>query len=91
MLYTERLAAAGLAPSVGSHGDAYDNAAAESAIGLSKTAVIGQRDRWQTLDAVEFATLRWVDWSSRRRLIEPIGFVPPAGYEAHYFQRASVA
>lgn len=78
MRYTERLADAGIAPSVGSRGDAYDNAMAESVSGLYKTEVIGRRDRWQTLEAVEFATLRWVDWFNHRRLLGPIGFVPPA-------------
>jgi putative transposase len=91
MRYTERLADAGIAPSVGSRGDAYDNAVAESVIGLYKTEVIGRRDRWQTLEAVEFATLRWVDWFNHRRLLGPIGFVPPAEYEATYYQQAAVA
>jgi transposase InsO family protein len=91
MRYTERLADAGIAPSVGSRGDAYDNAVAESVIGLYKTEVIGRRDRWQTLEAVEFATLRWVDWFNHRRLLGPIGFVPPAEHEANYYQQASVA
>ena len=91
MRYTERLADAGIAPSVGSRGDAYDNAVAESVIGLYKTEVIGRRDRWRTLEAVEFATLRWVDWFNHRRLFGPIGFVPPAEHEAHYYQQASVA
>ena len=91
MRYTERLADAGIAPSVGSRGDAYDNAVAESVIGLYKTEVIGRRDRWQTLEAVEFATLRWVDWFNHRRVLGPIGFVPPAEHEANYYQQASVA
>jgi len=78
-------------PSVGSRGDAYDNAVAESVIGLYKTEVIGRRDRWQGLDAVEFATLRWVDWFNHRRLLGSIGFVPPAEHEAHYYQQVSVA
>jgi len=91
MRYTERLADAGIAPSVGSRGDAYDNAVAESVIGLYKAEVIGRRDRWQTLEAVEFATLRWVDWFNHRRLLGPIGFVPPAEHEANYYQQASVA
>ena len=64
---------------------------AESVIGLSKTEVIGQRDRWQTPEAVEFATLRWVDWFNPRRLLGPIGFVPPAEHEANYYQRVSAA
>lgn len=91
MRYTERLADAGIAPSVGSRGDAYDNAVAESVIGLYKTEVIGRRDRWQTLEAVEFATLRWVDWFNHRRLLGPIGFVPPAECEARYYQQVAVA
>jgi putative transposase len=91
MRYTERLADAGIAPSVGSRGDSYDNALAESVIGLYKTEVIGRRDRWQSLEAVEFATLRWVDWFNHRRLLGPIGFVPPAEFEASYYQQVSVA
>ncbi len=91
MRYTERLVDAGVAPSVGSRGDSYDNAMAESIIGLYKTEVIGRRDRWRSLDAVEFATLRWVDWFNHRRLLGPIGFVPPAEFEASYYQQVSVA
>ena len=91
MRYTERLADAGIAPSVGSRGDSYDNALAESLIGLYKTEVIGRRDRWASVEAVEFATLRWVDWFNHRRLLGPIGFVPPADYEARYYQAAAVA
>lgn len=91
MRYTERLGDAGIAPSVGSRGDSYDNALAESVIGLYKTEVIGRRDRWRGLEAVEFATLRWVDWFNHRRLLGPIGHVPPAEYEANYYQQADVA
>jgi transposase InsO family protein len=91
MRYTERLADAHIAPSVGSRGDSYDNALAESVIGLYKTEVIGRRDRWRNLEAVEFATLRWVDWFNHRRLLGPIGFVPPAEFEASYYQQVSVA
>ena len=91
MRYTERLADAGIAPSVGSRGDAYDNAVAESVIGLYKTEVIGRRDGWRSLEAVEFATLRWVDWFNHRRLLGSIGFVPPAEHEARYYQQVSVA
>jgi transposase InsO family protein len=91
MRYTERLADAGIAPSVGSRGDSYDNALAESVIGLYKTEVIGRRDRWRSLEAVEFATLRWIDWFNHRRLLGPIGWVPPAEFEASYYQQASVA
>jgi putative transposase len=91
MRYTERLADAGIAPSVGSRGDSYDNALAESLIGLYKTEVIGRRDRWAGIEAVEFATLRWVDWFNHRRLLGPIGHVPPAEHEANYYQQAAVA
>ena len=82
MRYTERLADAGIEPSVGSRGDSYDNALAESIIGLFKTEVIQRKGPWRHLEAVEFATLDWVDWFNTRRLLEPIGYVPPAEYEA---------
>lgn len=91
MRYTERLTDAGIAPSVGSRGDSYDNALAESVICLYKTEVIGRRDRWRNLEAVDFATLRWVDWFNHRRLLGPIGFVPPAEFETSYYQQVSVA
>jgi putative transposase len=91
MRYTDRLADAGIAPSVGSRGDSYDNALAESVIGLFKTEVIRRRGPWRHLDAVEFATLDWVDWFNTRRLLEPIGYVPPAEYEARYYEQAAVA
>jgi putative transposase len=91
MRYTDRLADAAIAPSVGSRGDSYDNALAESVIGLFKTEVIRRRGPWRTLEAVEFATLTWVDWFNTRRLLEPIGYVPPAEYEAQYYQQAKVA
>jgi putative transposase len=91
MRYTDRLADAGIAPSVGSRGDAYDNALAESVIGLFKTEVIQRLGPWRNLDGVEFATLRWVDWFNTRRLLEPIGYVPPAEYEAQYYEQAAVA
>jgi transposase InsO family protein len=84
MRYTERLADAGIEPSVGSRGDSYDNALAESVIGLFKTEVIQRKGPWRHLEAVEFATLDWVDWFNTRRLLEPIGYVPPAEYEARY-------
>jgi transposase InsO family protein len=84
MRYTERLADAGIAPSVGSRGDSYDNALAESIIGLFKTEVIQRKGPWRHLQAVEFATLNWVDWFNTRRLLEPIGYVPPAEFEARY-------
>jgi transposase InsO family protein len=85
MRYTERLADAGIEPSVGSRGDSYDNALAESVIGLFKTEVIQRRGPWRSVDGVEFATLDWVDWFNTRRLLEPIGYVPPAEYEARYY------
>ena len=85
--YTERLAEAGIEPSVGSVGDSYDNALAESIIGLYKTEVIRQRGPWRHLEAVEFATLEWVDWFNHRRLLEGIGYVPPAELEETYYQQ----
>jgi putative transposase len=91
MRYTDRLADAGIAPSVGSRGDAYDNALAESVIGLVKTEVIRRLGPWRHLDAVEVATLTWVDWFNNRRLLEPIGYVPPAEFEARYHAQAAVA
>jgi putative transposase len=89
--YTERLADAGIELSVGSRGDAYDNALAETVIGLFKTEVIRRRGPWRSLETVEFATLEWVDWFNHRRLLEPIGYIPPAEYEARYYQQAAVA
>lgn len=91
MRYTTRLADAGIAPSVGSRGDSYDNAMAESIIGLFKTEVIRRLGPWRHAEAVEFATLEWVDWFNHRRLLEPIGYVPPAEYEARYYEQAAVA
>lgn len=82
--YTERLAEAGIEPSVGSVGDSYDNALAETVIGLFKTEVIHRRRPWRAFEAVEFATLEWVDWFNNRRLLEPIGNIPPAEAEANY-------
>ena len=84
--YTERLAEAGIEPSVGSVGDSYDNALAESVIGLFKTEVIRRRGPWRHLEAVEFATLEWVDWFNNRRLLEPIGYVPPVKFEEMYYR-----
>jgi len=83
--YTERLTEAGVEPSVGSVGDSYDNALAETINGLYKTEVIWRRGPWRTLEAVEFATLEWVDWFNNRRLLEPIGNIPPAEAEARYY------
>lgn len=82
--YTERLAEAGIEPSVGSRGDSYDNALAESVIGLFKTEVIRRRGPWRHLEAVEFATLAWVAWFNTQRLLEPLGYVPPIEYEEQY-------
>ncbi len=83
--YTERLAAAGIEASVGSRGDAYDNALAESVIGLFKTEVIHHTGPWRSVDDVEYATLEWVDWFNNRRLLEPIGNIPPAEAEQRYY------
>ena len=83
--YTERLAEAGLVLSVGSVGDSYDNALAETINGLYKAEVIHRRGPWRSLEAVEYATLEWVDWFNNRRLLEPIGHVPPAEAEAAYY------
>jgi transposase InsO family protein len=82
--YTERLTEAGIEPSVGSVGDSFDNALAETVIGLFKTEVIRRYGPWRDLDSVEFATLEWVDWFNNRRLFGPIGHVPPAEYELRY-------
>jgi putative transposase len=83
--YTERLGEAGIAPSVGSVGDSYDNALAETVIGLFKTELICRRGPWRTVEVVEFATLEWVDWFNHRRLLEPIGNIPPAEAEARFY------
>jgi putative transposase len=83
--YTERLFEAGIEPSVGSIGDSYDNALAESVIGLYKTEVIRRRGPWRCLEDVEFATLEWVDWFNNRRLLTSIGDVPPAEHEERYY------
>lgn len=84
--YTERLAEAGIEPSVGSKGDSYDNALAESVIGLFKTEVIWRRGPWRGVEDVEFATLEWVAWFNTHRLLEPIGYLPPVEFEQAYFQ-----
>jgi len=83
--YTQRLAEAGIEPSVGSKGDSYDNALAETVIGLFKTEVIRKRGPWRGLEDVEFATLEWVWWFNHRRLLEPLGYVPPSEYEEAYY------
>ncbi len=85
--YSERLAEVGAQPSVGSTGDSYDNALAESIIGLFKTEVIRHRGPWKHIDAVEYATLEWVDWFNHRRLLRPIGDVPPAELETAYHRQ----
>jgi transposase InsO family protein len=84
--YSERLADAGIEPSVGSVGDSYDNALAESVIGLYKTEVIYRLGPWRSCEHVEFETLDWVDWFNNRRLLEPIGNIPPAEFEEIYYQ-----
>ena len=83
--YTERLAEAGIEPSVGSVGDSYDNALAETINGLYKAEVIYRRGPWRSFEAIEFATLEWVDWFNHRRLLEPIGNIPPAEAEQRYY------
>jgi transposase InsO family protein len=85
--YTERLAEAGIERSVGSAGDSYDNAMAESVIGLFKTEVIRRRGPWRGVEDVEFATLAWVAWYNDDRLLEPLGYVPPAEFEQAYYDR----
>lgn len=85
--YTERLGEAGIESSVGSTGDSYDNAMAESIIGLFKTECIWSRGPWRNIDEVEYATLEWVDWYDNRRLLGPIGDVPPAEFESAYYER----
>ena len=83
--YSERLAEAGIEPSVGSVGDSYDNALAETINGLYKAEVIHRRGPWRNFEAVELATLEWVDWFNHRRLLEPIGNIPPAEAEEQYY------
>ena len=83
--YTERLKEAGVEPSVSSVGDSYDNALAEMINGLYKAEVIWRRGPWRNFEAVEFATLEWVDWFNNKRLLEPIGNIPPAEAEARYY------
>ena len=87
--YSERLAEAGMRPSVGSTGDSYDNALAETIIGLFKTEVIHRRGPWRSVEAVEYETLEWVDWYNNRRLLEPIGDVPPVEKELAYYRQAA--
>ena len=85
--YSERLAEAGIEPSVGSTGDSYDNALAETINGLYKAEIIHRRGPWKTREAVELATLEWVSWFNHHRLLEPIGYIPPAEAEAHYWRQ----
>ena len=87
ILYTERLAQAGIEPSVGSRGDSYDNALAETINGLYKTELIHRRAPWKTKEALELATLEWVSWFNHHRLLEPIGYIPPAEAEANYYRQ----
>jgi putative transposase len=89
--YSERLAAAGIDPSVGNVGDSYDNALAETINGLYKAELIHRRASWRTLEAVELATLEWVDWFNNRRLLEPIGNITPAEAEARYYANPMTA
>jgi transposase InsO family protein len=84
--YTERLAQAGIEPSVGSAGDSYDNALAESIIGLYKAEQIRRRGPWKGVEEVEFATLEWVAWYTTRRRLEPLGYVPPDEFERAYYR-----
>jgi putative transposase len=85
--YSERLAQAGIQPSVGSIGDSYDNALAETINGLYKAELIHRRAPWKTREAVELATLQWVSWFNHHRLLEPIGYIPPAEAEANYWRQ----
>jgi putative transposase len=87
--YSECLAEAGIEPSVGSKGDSYDNALAETINGLYKAEVIHRRGPWKTAEAVELATLEWVAWFNHHRLLEPIGYIPPAEAEANYYRQLS--
>ena len=87
--YTERLEEAGLMPSVGSTGDSYDNALAETINGLYKTEVIYKRGPWKTRESLELATLQWVHWFNHGRLLESIGHIPPAEAEANYWRQVA--
>jgi transposase InsO family protein len=89
--YSERLAEAGIEPSVGSTGDSYDNAMAETINGLYKAEIIHRRGPWKTREAVELATLEWVSWFNNHRLLEPIGYIPPAEAEANYWRQHAQA
>lgn len=85
--YTERLAEAGIEPSVGTKGDSYDNALAETINGLYKAELIHRRAPWKTIEAMELATLEWVSWFNDHRLMEPLGYIPPAEAEANYYRQ----
>jgi putative transposase len=87
--YTERLAEAGIEPSVGSKGDSYDNALAETINGLYKTELIWRRAPWKSVEAVELATLEWVAWFNYQRLMQPLGYITPAEAERNYYERQS--
>ena len=87
--YSERLAEAGIEPSVGSRGDSYDNALAETINGLYKAELIHRRAPWKTTESVELATLEWVSWFNHHRLLEPLGYIPPAEAEANYYRHLS--
>ena len=89
--YSERLAEAGIEPSVGSTGDSYDNALAETINGLYKAEIIHRRGPWKSREAVELATLEWVSWFNHHRLLEPIGYIPPAEAEANYWRQNAPA
>src|SRR4029453_12121306 len=89
--YSERLAEAGIESSVGSTGDSYDNALAETINGLYKAEIIHRRGPWKTREAVELATLEWVSWFNHHRLLEPIGYIPPAEAEANYWRQQAQA
>lgn len=88
--YTGRLAEAGIEPSVGSVGASYDNTLTETVIGLSEAEMIHRRGPWRSFEAVEYATVEWVNWFNHRRLLEPIGDVPLAEAEARYYAQAEV-
>lgn len=87
LAFTERLAEAGIAPSIGTTGDSYDNALAETINGLYKTELIKPQGPWRTVDQVEVATMEWVDWFNHRRLYEYCGDIPPAKLEAAYYSQ----
>ncbi len=87
--YTERLSEAGIHASVGSVGDSYDNALAETINGTYKTELIYRKGPWRSVEAVELATLEWVDWFNNRRILAPLGYVPPVEFESMYYARHS--